>query len=100
MASKHSKRNSDICELLQLGFSAREVADSYGLSTPSIYNIYHRHKGHSHSLNDHEGLVSYGEIAKRLNMTQHEVVTIVADVLEYIRRRLTNKGLVYGDLAF
>ena len=100
MGRKNSKRNSDICELLTLGFSAREVAESYSLSTAAIYGIYHRQKGHSPSSNDHSGLMSYDEISKKLNMTQSEVMTIIADVLEYLRRRFQNKGLQYSDLAF
>ena len=96
MISK-DKRNRDINELLNMGFSVKEVAESYGLTTPSIYGIKNRYRGYTS--NKVEGLISYGEIASSLGMSIKEVAEIIADVLIMLKRLMENKHLSYSDLT-
>ncbi len=87
-------RNKDIVTFLQMGFSPKEIADSYGVTAATVYSV---RKNYNAIENNH--VVSYAEISKKLDIPIEEVKSICDKFLTLSRERFAEKEINYEDLC-
>ncbi len=95
--SERKKRNKNICELFAMGFTGKEISESYNLSIPQIATI--TRLGGVSNASETVDLVSYSKIAEELGMSIREVKSLLTSALCKMRIHIESKDLEYADLS-
>ena len=89
------QRNQDIIQFLQWNYSIQEIAESYRLTTATIYDIKRKSEG----IVGEPKLTPIPVIAKELNESEYFVRQTIEKFLRLSREYFEDRSISYDDLA-